>query len=48
VFIDKGEKVLTTYIFPDVQANALSAFATGGDAIIKSLTIWDLSRIKNN
>jgi fructan beta-fructosidase len=43
VFFNNGEKVLTTYIFPGKGADILSAFATGGSAILKSLTIWDLS-----
>lgn len=48
VFVNNGEKVLTTYIYPDAGANALSAFAKGGNVLIKSLTIWDMSGIKNN
>ncbi len=48
VFINDGEKVITTYIYPDTDSNILSVFATGGSAIINSLKIWDLSGIKNN
>jgi levanase/fructan beta-fructosidase len=48
VFVNGGEKVLTTYVFADSGANAVSAFATGGSAVIRSLKIWDLSGIKND
>ena len=43
LFINNGEQVLSTYIFPDKDADGLSAFATGGEAVIGSLKIWDLS-----
>ena len=46
VFINNGEKVLSGYIFPDQDANGLSVFSTGGIVVIKSLKIWDLSKIK--
>ncbi len=48
IFVNKGEKVFTTYVFSSAEANGLSAFATGGNALIKKMTIWDLSDIKNN
>jgi levanase/fructan beta-fructosidase len=48
VFFNGGEKVYTTYIFPDKGADGLSAFATGGTVTIKSLKIWDLSSVKSN
>jgi fructan beta-fructosidase len=48
VFVNGGEKVLTTYVFTDSEANAVSAFATGGGAVIKSLKVRDLSGIKND
>jgi levanase/fructan beta-fructosidase len=48
IFVNHGEKVLTTYVFPDKDANGLSAFASGGRAIIKSLKFWNLQKIKNN
>ena len=48
VFFNNGEKVYTTYIFPDTDAYGLSAFATGGTVTIKSLKIWDLSSVKTN
>ena len=44
IFVNDGEKVLSTYTFPDEGANLLSAFAVGGSALIKSLTVWDLSK----
>lgn len=46
VFINNGEKVFTTYIFPDKNADLLSAFSLGGKTLIKSLKIWNLSSIK--
>jgi fructan beta-fructosidase len=45
IFINKGEKVLSTYVFPEDGSNALSAFASHGTAEIKSLTIYNLSKI---
>lgn len=42
IFVNNGEKVLTTYIFPGDNATVLSAFSTGGNAVIKSLKIWDM------
>ena len=47
VFVDNGEAVLTTYIYPSDGANLLSAFSQGGNTLIKSLKIWNLSKIKN-
>ena len=47
VFINDGEKVLTTYVFPDKDADLLSAFSVGGNTLIKNLKIWDLSKVKN-
>ena len=46
VFFNNGEKVVSGYIFPDKDANGLSVFSTGGAVVIKSLTIWDLSKIR--
>lgn len=46
VFFNDGEKVFTTYIFPDQDANELSFFAKDGSVTIKSMTIWDLSRVR--
>ena len=48
IFVNNGEKVLSTYTFPDEGANLLSAFAVGGSALIKSLTVWDLSKINKD
>jgi levanase/fructan beta-fructosidase len=44
VFVNDGEKVLTIYIYPDKDANLLSAFSFGGQSIIKSLKVWDMSK----
>jgi fructan beta-fructosidase len=44
IFVNEGEKVLTTYIYPDENATGCSAFATGGSAVIKTLRMWDLSK----
>ena len=44
VFVNNGEKVLTTHIYPDEGADQLAAFSLGGKAIINSLTIWDMSK----
>lgn len=48
VFVNNGESVLSTYIFPDEDADNIAAFSTGGTALIKSIKIWDLSKIKVN
>jgi len=48
VFFNDGEKVFTTYIFPDADANGLSFFANNGSAMLKSLAIWDLSKNKQD
>ena len=46
VFINSGEKVLTTYLYPAKDADLLSAFSAGGNTLIKSFTLWDLSNSK--
>jgi fructan beta-fructosidase len=46
VFVNNGEKVLTTYIFPLADADGLSAFSDGGNTLIKSIKIWNLSKVK--
>jgi len=46
VFVNNGEKVFTTYVFPVAGADELSAFSNGGSALIQSLKIWNLSKIK--
>lgn len=45
IFVNGGEKVLTTYVYPEVGATGCSAFATGGKAVIKDLKTWDLSKL---
>jgi len=45
VFVDGGEKVLTTYVYPAAGGRGCSVFATGGKAVIKSMRIWDLSKL---
>lgn len=46
VFVNDGEKVLTTYVFPVTGADEVSAFSIGGNTLIKSLKTWNLSTIK--
>ncbi|MFL5787688.1 MAG: GH32 C-terminal domain-containing protein, partial [Flavisolibacter sp.] len=46
IFINNGEQVLTTQLFPEENANRLSAFAKDGNAEIRSLKLWDLSKFK--
>ena len=46
VFVNNGEAVLTTYIYPDEDANHIAAFSKNGKAIIKSLTIWNMASVK--
>lgn len=46
VFVNDGEKVLTTYIFPVTESDGISVFSTGGNTLIKSLKFWNLSTIK--
>ncbi|MFT4152718.1 glycoside hydrolase family 32 protein [Parafilimonas sp.] len=43
VFVNDGEAVLTTYIYPGEHADKIAAFATGGSAEIKNVKIRDLS-----
>lgn len=44
VFVNNGEQVLSTYIFPGTDADGITAFATGGSATLKYVAIWNLSR----
>jgi levanase/fructan beta-fructosidase len=46
VFVNNGEAALTTYIYPDEDANHIAAFSKNGKATIKSLTIWNMSSVK--
>ncbi len=46
VFVNNGEKVLTTYIFPVTGGDDISAFSDGGNTLIKSIKIWNLSKVK--
>jgi fructan beta-fructosidase len=48
IFVNNGEEVLSTYTFPDEGADLLSIFAVGGNALIKSLTVRDLSKINKD
>jgi len=47
VFVNDGEKVITTYIYPDKDADLLSAFSKAGKASINNLKIWNLSKAKD-
>ena len=46
IFVNDGQKVLSTSVFPDKDANGLAVFSSGGKAEIQSLKVWDLSKIK--
>ena len=46
VFINNGEKVLTTYLYPAKGADVISAFSEGGKTVISSLKFWNLSGMK--
>ncbi len=43
VFVNDGEKVLSTNIYPAKDADLLSAFSFGGQTTIKSMKVWDMS-----
>lgn len=43
VFVNGGEQVITTYIYPDENSDGIAAFSTGGKATLKSVQIKDLS-----
>jgi fructan beta-fructosidase len=45
VFVNDGEQVLTTYIYPDEGATGCAVFAEGGNAVVRDLKIWDLSKL---
>ncbi|WP_142683527.1 glycoside hydrolase family 32 protein [Chitinophaga polysaccharea] len=44
VFVNDGEKVLTTLIFPDKAATGFSVFAENGEVKLNGLKAWDLSK----
>jgi levanase/fructan beta-fructosidase len=44
VFVNDGEKVLTTLIFPDKDATGFSVFAEGGSVQLNTLKAWDLDK----
>ena len=45
VFVNDGERVLTTYLYPAVGAGGVAAFAEGGDAVIRNIKVWDMSKL---
>jgi fructan beta-fructosidase len=44
VFVNGGEKVLTTLLFPDAAATTWSVFAKDGDVKVETLKAWDLNK----
>jgi fructan beta-fructosidase len=44
VFVNNGEKVLTTLVFPGEQATGFSAFAENGSVRLNTLKVWDLGK----
>ena len=44
VFVNGGERVLTTLIFPDGKATGWSVFAKEGKVMVADLKVWDLSK----
>ncbi|MEO9005123.1 MAG: glycoside hydrolase family 32 protein [Ginsengibacter sp.] len=46
IFVNDGEKVLSTHVFPGKDADWISAFSGGGSTLIKFFTIWNLSNLK--
>lgn len=44
VFVNNGEKVLTTLVFPDKEATGFAAFAENGSAVLTTLKVWDLAK----
>ncbi|WP_320153831.1 GH32 C-terminal domain-containing protein [uncultured Tolumonas sp.] len=45
VFAGEGDVVLTDQIFPSADSNGIDMFSEGGDATLKSLTVWPLKSI---
>ena len=48
VFVNDGEAVLTTHVFPGELADGISAFSSGGNAVVTSFKAWNLSNIVMN
>ncbi len=48
VFSGDGEQVITTAIFPGDQSAGVSAFASNGSVVIKTLSIYALSGVQKN
>ncbi len=44
VFINNGEKVISTYVYPGHDADLISAFSTGGSSLIKALKFWNFHK----
>ena len=44
IFVNDGEKVLTTLIFPDKAATGLAVFAENGAVQLDGLKAWDLGK----
>ena len=45
VFVNDGEQVLTDYVYPGEGATGCAVFAEGGNAVVRDLKIWDLSKL---
>lgn len=39
VFVNNGEAALTTYIYPDTNADHFAAFSTNGNAMVHNIKI---------
>jgi len=46
VFLNNGEKVISTMVYPAENANGISPFTTGQEPVFKSIEIWDMNGIK--
>ena len=45
VFVNGGREVFTRVIYPGVQDLGIELFASGGDALVESLDVWQMSSI---
>ncbi|CAL1516739.1 glycoside hydrolase family 32 protein [Chitinophaga sp. MM2321] len=45
IFVNDGEKVLTTLLFPEKNATGFAAFAAEGDVQLDTLKVWNLDKI---